>query len=203
MELEELKILWKKSEQEFQPKNEIEIASMLKGRSSSIVDKLKRSVWFELVFTLVVSAALLMYAVTLAPGALQWASISILFIFLAYVFYYVKKIILLNRFDPGNDNIRENLISLTDSLTGYLKVYKRSYTLLYPVFFCLFLLFKGIERGAEKFFETLAKPETIIQLLGLAAVYFFISTWVTNWYLKKLYGNHLEKLKSLLNDIHG
>lgn len=203
MELEELKSIWKNSEPGFQPKNETEIASMLTGRSLSIIDKLKRSVWFELIFTVVVSVGLLIYALRLPAGALKWASISILLMFLVYTFYYVKKLILLNRFNPANENIRANLISLIDSLSGYLKFYKRSYTLLYPIFFCLFLLFIGIERGAEKFFENLAKPRTILYLMCMAALYFFLSTWFTNWYLKKLYGNHLEKLKGLLNDIHG
>ena len=203
MELEELKSIWKSSEPGFQPKDETEIASMLTGRSLSIIDKLKRSVWLELIFTVVVSVGLLIYALTLPAGALKWTSISILLTFLAYTFYYVKKLILLNRFHPGNENIRANLISLIDSLSGYLKFYKRSYTLLYPIFFCLFLLFISIERGTEKFIENLSKPATIINVLCMAALYYFLSTWFTNWYLKKLYGNHLEKLKGLLNDIHG
>jgi len=203
MELEELKSIWKSSEPGFQPKDETEIASMLTGRSLSIIDKLKRSVWLELIFTVVVSVGLLIYALTLPAGALKWTSISILLTFLAYTFYYVKKLILLNRFHPGYENIRANLISLIDSLSGYLKFYKRSYTLLYPIFFCLFLLFISIERGTEKFIENLSKPATIINVLCMAALYYFLSTWFTNWYLKKLYGNHLEKLKGLLNDIHG
>lgn len=203
MELDELKSIWKLGEPSFRPKDEEEIAAMLKGRSTSIIDKLKRSVWFELIFTVVVSIALLLYALTLSKGALKWAFVSILLMFIAYAIYYVKKIILLNRFDPGNENIRVNLMSLIDSLNGYLKVYKRSYTLLYPIFFCLFLLFIGIERGSDKFFENISKPATIIYLTCMAALYFFLATWFTNWYLKKLYGNHLEKLNSLLNDIHG
>lgn len=203
MELDELKSIWKKGEPSFQPKDEEEIAAMLKGKSTSIIDKLKRSVWFELIFTVVVSIALLIYALTLPKGALKWASISILLIFLGYAIYYVKKIMLLSRFDPGNENIRANLVSLIDSLNGYLKVYKRSYTLLYPIFFCLFLVFIGIEKGSDKFFENLSRPFTILYLICMAALYFFLATWFTNWYLKNLYGKHLEKLNSLLNDIHG
>ena len=65
MELEDLKSIWKSSEPVFQPKNEQEIAMMLKGRSISIVNKLKRNVWFELVFAIVVSVALLLYALSL------------------------------------------------------------------------------------------------------------------------------------------
>jgi len=203
MELEELKSIWKNSEPVFQPKDEKEIATMLKGRSISIIDKLKRNVWFELVFTVVVSIGLLVYALVFTSGAAKWLSISFILMCLAFTFVYVKKIILLNRFNPANETIRENLVSLIKSVTSYLNFYKRSYTVLYPVYFCLALLFAGIERGAEAFFENLMRPRTILPLIVFGGLLFFFSTKFANWYFKKLYGNHLEKLKTLLNDIHG
>ena len=203
MELEELKSIWKNSEPAFQPKGELEIASMLKGKSVSIIDKLKRNVWFELIFTIFISIALLVYALLLPSGAAKWLSVSFILMCLAYTIVYVKKLILLNRFNPANENIRGNLISLIDNVSSYLKFYKRSYTILYPVYFCLGLLFAGIERGAEAFFENLTKPRTLFLLTAMAGLFFFLSTQAANWYLKKLYGNHLEKLKSLLSDIHG
>lgn len=203
MELEELKSIWKNSEPAFQPKDEKEIASMLKGRSISIIDKLKRNVWFELIFTIFVSIGLLVYAFVFTSGAAKWLSISFILMCLAFTFVYVKKLILLNRFNPANETIRENLISLIKSVTSYLNFYKRSYTVLYPVYFCLALLFAGIERGAEAFFENLMKPRTILFLTVFGGLLFFFSTRFASWYLKKLYGNHLEKLKNLLSDIHG
>ena len=203
MELEELKSIWRNSESGFQQKNEKEIASMLKGRSLSIIDKLKRNVWLELIITFVVSVAFIIYALTLPSGALKWTFLSILAMCLAYTFYYVKKLILLNRFNPANENIRANLISLIDNLTNYLNFYKRSYTILYPVYFCVALLFALVEKGADAFFSHLVKPKTVLLLTALAGLFYFLSTVFAKWVLKKLYGNHLEKLKSLLSDIHG
>ena len=203
MELEELKSIWKNSEPVFQPKDEKEIATMLKGRSISIIDKLKRNVWFELIMTIVAAVGLLVYALSLPAGGIKWISISLILMCLAFTFVYVKKIILLNRFNPANETIRENLVSLIDNLTSYVKFYKRSYTILYPVYFCLGLLFAGIERGAEAFFESLMRPRSILLLTALSGLLYFFCTKVADWYLKKLYGNHLEKLKNLLSDIHG
>ncbi|HEY0655084.1 MAG TPA: hypothetical protein VGD65_18240 [Chryseosolibacter sp.] len=202
MELDELKDLWKKNDAVFQPKEESELASMLRGNSKSIVDKLKRSVWLELIFTTVSGIVLLIYALTLPSGALKWTSVSILAIFVAYSFYYVKKIMLLNSFDPNEGNLRVTLENLIVSLSSYLKFYKRSYTLLYPVYFCLALLFGAIERGFENFVTSLSAPKTILYLVGFAAIFYFGSTWLVNWILKKLYGNHLEKLKVLLKDLN-
>jgi uncharacterized membrane protein len=201
MELEDLKYLWKKSEPGFRPKGEAEIASMLKGNSNSIVIKLKRSVWFELIFTVVAGIGLLIYALMLPPGALKWTSVSVLVILVLYSGYYIKKLMLLNQFDPAQDNIRANLEHLITNLSNYLKFYKRSYTILYPVYFVLGLIFGAIERGTTHFLDSLTKPKTIIILLVVAIIFFFASTSLVNWLLKKLYGNHLEKLKALLRDL--
>lgn len=201
MELDELKDIWKKTEADFQPKAEAELAIMLKGNSKSIVAKLKRSVWFELIFTLIAGMILLIYALTLPSGALKWISISILVVFVAYTFYYVKKLMLLSRFAATEDNLKATLEKLIENLTNYLKFYKRSYALLYPVYFFVALVFVAIERGFDEFLNVMVKPKTIAYLLLIAGLFFFCSTWLVNWFLKKLYGRHLEKLKNLLNEL--
>ncbi len=201
MELEELKYIWKNNGPEFQPKDEEEIALMLKGRSRSIIDKMKRNVWLELIFTVVLSIVLLIYATTLETGALKWTSISLLLLFILYAFYYVKKLTLLNRFSGANENIRDNIEMLVKSLTDYLKFYKRSYAFLYPVYFCLGILFGALERGTGKYIEYLSQPSNLLPLLAMALVFFFISSWFASWYLRKLYGTHLDKLKDLLNEL--
>lgn len=203
MELEELKSIWRSGDIVYELKGESEIALMLKRNSVSIIDKLKRSVWFELALTLVVGIGLLIYALRLPSGALKWSSVSLLAIPFVYTFFYIKKITLLHRFNPIDKNIRSSLIALIDTLSGYLSFYKRSYTVLYPIFFCLSLLFISIERGAANFFDNLVKPLTLFPLLCMAGIYYLLSTRFTKWYLNKLYGNHLEKLKSLLNELQG
>jgi hypothetical protein len=202
MELDELKDLWKKNDAVFQPKPEGELALMLRGNSKSIVDKLKRSVWFELAFTLLSGIGLLIYALTLPSGALKWTSISIIAIFVVYSFYYVKKLMLLNSFDTSHGNLRTTLENLIENLSSYLKFYKRSYTILYPAYFLLALLFGAIERGFDQFMTVLSNPKTIAYLLGFAAIFYIGSTWLVSWVLKKLYGNHLEKLRILLKDLN-
>lgn len=202
MELDDLKSIWK-NKQGYEPKQEEEIASMLRGRSNSIISKLKRSVWFELIFTIVCGIGLGIYALALQGGALMWTIVSLLVLFVSYLFYYVKKIILLNQFDPSSENLKENLEHLLERLTVYLNFYKRSYAILYPVYFMLGLLFGALERGMDDFLHHISQPKVILYLIGLAGIFFLCTFWLTNWYLKKLYGNHLEKLKQLLNELQG
>lgn len=203
MELEDLKTVWKHQKHGLESKQEEEIASMLKGRSNSIISKLKRSVWLELIFTMGCGIGLGIYALTLENGALRWTIISLIILFIAYLFYYVKKIILLNQFDPSSENLKSNLQNLLERLTVYLNFYKKSYAVLYPVYFCLGILFGALERGMGDFLHHISKPKTILILIALAGLFFLCTIGITNWYLKKLYGNHLDKLKELLHELQG
>jgi hypothetical protein len=200
MELDELKHIWNKKQQDFQLKGPDELAMMLKGSSRSVVEKLKRSVWFELLVTVVAGIALLIYAFTLPDGSIKWTTISILILFVAYSIFYLKKLSLLNRFN-ADENLKENLQRLVDSLNSYLRFYKLSYTILYPVYFGLGVLFGGIESGSERFFHILSQTKTIVSLLVVGLAFFFLCTWFANWYLGKLYGTHLQKLQTVLNEL--
>jgi sulfite exporter TauE/SafE len=199
MELEDLKSIWKK-QPPVETKQDEEIALMLQGQSKSIISKLKRSVWFELIFTIVCGIALGIYGLTIESGALMWTIVSLLVLLVSYLFYYVKKLMLLNQFDPAG-NLKENVTQILDRLTTYLTFYKRSYAILYPVYFLLGLLFGAIERGLDDFINHVTQPVTLLILIGLGVTFFILSSWITNWYLKKLYGNNIEKLKNLLNDL--
>jgi hypothetical protein len=201
MELEELKIIWKQSEADFHLKDEAQIGLMLKGKSMSIVGKLKQSVWLELIFALIASIVLLIYAITFKPGAFKWTAISLLVMCLGLSIYLSKKLILLNRFQEVNENLHVTISVLITKLNGYLRFYKNSYAILFPVYFSLALLFGALERGPKKYMEFLLQPGIIIYLLVMAGIFFVISTWLANWYIKKLYGDHLEKLQRLLDDI--
>lgn len=203
MELDDLKSIWKQDKPGFEPKQEAEIASMIKGRSNTIISKLKRSVWFELIFTIVCGLGLGIWALMVESGALMWTIISLIVLFVSYLFYYVKKILLLNQFDSSKENLKNSLQHLFDRLTTYLTFYKRSYAILYPVYFCLGLAFGAMEKGLDDFLLRLSQPKTIVTLVLLAGLFFLCTVWITNWYLKKLYGNHLDKLKELLNELKG
>jgi hypothetical protein len=200
MELDELKNIWNNAG--FQRKNDAELLAMLKGNSKSIIEKLKKSVWFELIFTFIAGILLLLYALTLPSGALKWISVSILGLCVFYSFFYIQKLLMLARFNPAEDNLRASLQKLEANLSSYLKFYRRSYTILYPVYFVLGLLYGAIERGMDEFLNTVSKPAVIAYLLGVAALFLMISTWFANWYFRKLYGNHLQSLRTLLVDIN-
>jgi hypothetical protein len=51
------------------------------------------------------------------------------------------------------------------------------------------------------FLEAIQETKMIICLILVIGIFLASSLWFTNWYLKKLYGDHVEKLKLLLKDI--
>lgn len=200
-ELDDLKSIWK-GNKPFDAKPTEEIAAMLKGRSNSPIAKLKRSTWFELLLTLAFGLGMLIFSFTLSSGALKWSIVATLILFVAYCVYYLKKLRLLHRFDPSQQTIRENLEKLIKDLSAYLTFYRISYNVLFPVYFFLVILFTAIERGADAFWNQLSQPETILRLVFASVVFIAIIMIASKWYLKKLYGNHLETLKDLLKDIN-
>ena len=202
MELDDLKTIWKQNGLEFHQKGEAEISLMLKSKSMSIISRLKRNVWFELIIAVLSSIALLVYAIGLKNGALKWSSISILLMTLGASVYFVKKLLLLNRFEEMNENLHDTLALLIASLNSYLKFYKNSYAILFPIYFFLALLFGALERGPGKYIEFILQTSVIIYLLLFAVLFFVTSTWAANWYIKKLYGDHLAKLQELYDDLN-
>jgi hypothetical protein len=198
-ELDDLKSMWK--EPGFEPKKANEIASMLKGHSNTIVAKLKRNVKFELILTIVLSVVLAAYAFLLDDGRLRWTSISLLALFAAYSFYFIKKLKILNQFESSDSNLKETLQHLHKRLSVYLTFYKRSYTILYPVYFCLGLLFGLLESGSDHFVTRFKNVGYSVWFIVFTALYFIVIYFLTNWYLNKLYGVHIDKLRKLLDEL--
>jgi uncharacterized membrane protein YfcA len=201
-ELDDLKLIWKQ-ERPFETKDDAEIALMLRGQSKNLITKLKRSVWFELALTVACITGLGIYGLSLKPGALMWTILALLVLLVSYSFYYVKKIMLLNDYHTSAENLRSNLQNLVDKLDAYMKFYKRSYAILYPLFFLLGILFGILESGVEPFVQKFRDPVNALAVILLTLVFMVGVYTITDWYLRKLYGNHITKLKSLLKDLQG
>ena len=89
---------------------------------------------------------------------------------------------------------------LAAQLTRYLSFYKKSYAILYPIYFIIGLFFVAVEKGMDEFLHAMMQPKSLLYLIVMSLVFLFASTWFVQWYLKKLYGNHVEKLKNLLKE---
>ena len=174
---------------------------MLKGKSHSIIARLKRNIWFELTFTIVGGMLLLYYAFSIPSPSLRWGFVFVLLSFILYIIYYVKKINLLNRFEGSEGNIKTNLENLVRDLDTFLRFYYKSYTLLFPTYLILIVVVAIIDRGMEQFIDSLKDWRVVGLLLFLILLSIALSLWISKWFLGKLYGNHLQKLRTLLMDL--
>lgn len=199
-ELDKLKLIWK-SASVYTGKDEGEIARMLQGESISIVSRLKRNVWLELLFTILTGIALVYIGITSDNKRLSLMIALLMVVYLIYLLYYIRKLRLLNRFNMTEGNIKNNLRHLTGALQGYLNFYKLSYIILYPLFFVAGLWIAARDVGVDEFLKRFSDTAYLLRFLLLTALLMGGVYTLTNWYLKKLYGNHLKRLKGLLKEL--
>jgi|DewCreStandDraft_4_1066084.scaffolds.fasta_scaffold24239_1 hypothetical protein len=198
-ELDKLKAIWQNATG-YTGKEKEEIARMLQGESASIVSRLKRNVWFELLFTILTGLALIYIGITSNNNRLSLMIAMLMVVYLIYLLYYIRKLRLLNRFSMTEGNIKSNLQHLTGALRGYLNFYKLSYIILYPLFFVAGLWIAARDVGVDEFLKRFSDTAYLLRFLLLTALLMSGVYTFTNWYLKKLYGNHLKRLQGILKE---
>lgn len=208
VELENLKDIWKQQiDQNMDKQNigKIELERLLKGRSTSILEKLKRNLLLEIALfavCLVLVAAVPFYFHSKPVSVL--CVLAIVIIFIPYLVYYIKKYNELNRFFVFHNDIKTSLESLIQQLEKYLKIYFYGSLLLSP--FAVFIsalacLYEMKALGYLVYFDEFSKP-TLSLILSFALLFTLISYPILKWYIRKLYGQHLEKLKDCLNELN-
>lgn len=199
-ELEKLKSIWKSSP-DLPEKGEEEIAQMLDRESNFIITRLKRSVWFELIFTAVTALILLWAAMLTDNKHLLTIIVISLVLSVFYLIYYYRMLRTLGRYYLMQDNIKTRIKSLADALSSYLRFYKMSLIILYPLIFLFVIGMMAGRMGVENFLHLFSDTSFLLRfvlfiILCVVFVYSF-----SYWYLNKLYGNHLKKLHNLLKEL--
>ncbi|MFN8282766.1 MAG: hypothetical protein U0U67_06095 [Chitinophagales bacterium] len=207
VELDNLKDIWKQQVERNLDKQNIdkaEIERLMKGRSTSILEKLKRNLLLEIALfgiCLVLVAAVPFYFKS-RPVTLLFVA-AIVFIFIPYFIYYIKKYNELRRFSVFHNDIKTSLQSLILQLEKFLKIYFYGSLILAP--FSVFIstlacLYEMKALGFLLYFDEFSKP-TLAMILSFALLFTLISYPILKWYLRKLYGQHVETLKSYLKEM--
>ena len=207
VELENLKDIWKQQIQPTIDKQNIEkseIERLLKGRSTSILEKLKRNLLFEIAlfgFCLLLVSAVPFYFNSTPVTILCLIAVAVIFI--PYLIYYIKKYNELKRFSVFHNDIKTSLQSLILQLEKFLKIYFYGSLFISP--FAVFIsalacLYEMKALGYLLYFDEFSKP-TLAMILSFALLFTLLSYPILKWYLRKLYGQHLEKLKDCLIEL--
>ncbi len=219
MELDSLKDLWKDQDSTIAYHDDDEqIMSMLRKRSQSPIAKMRRNLRWELVAVIVIYSFTISYLVTSWHGIYWENALLLLIVGLLFVFYYYHKNKLLKAMQCLACEVRSNLQKQLTTLEKYVRFYFISATILTPVayFVAGLVIFSKTpsRRFGDEPLATRAQPmlhyfsehsyfaEFVIMGIVLGGgTYFF-----NRWYLNKLYGQHIKRLKELLrqmDDIEG
>ncbi len=204
MELEQLKDMWKEQEP---PKALSDVQPLLARKSNSPIAKMKRHLMIELIAVIILYGLVIIYFFAAYGG--RFASVSLLYLLIGLVFciYYFKKFRLLNEMQCMACQVKTNLSKQLNTLEKYIRFYLIAGTALIPVVLIFFYWFENtyMPKGREFFF---VQPSDSISVLYSLSMFLLKTTIVTiifyyinKWYVRKLYGKHIEKLREMLSQM--
>lgn len=198
-ELDDLKEIWAQPSQHDVQWSREQLQEVLKGKSRTIIDRLKRSMWIEMALSNGALIFLMLLTIYQQSGPLRWLMGTLLVFFTAFGVYFVSRLRMLAQFDFGATNLRENLVILIEKLDGFLNVYSISNRLSLAVFYVLGLLAVYFEKGSERMVTYVSSPKGVLFLVSFT-VAMLAPIFMVNWLIDKMYGKHVNRLRKLLAD---
>ncbi len=203
MELDDLKGAWKQHTQPTTKKllSDEELLRITRSKANNSIDSLKISVRFELWITVLFIVVCMLISFTTADQSVQNISTIVLVLGCGFGFYYYKKLTMLNNLEIKNKPIKETLTNLILGFENFLWFYRWGYNVLIPIVLVAGA-FTGIKADTEK---DMVQILSEIWLWGILIVILvpigFLFNFGIKLYLKKLYGNHLSRLRLILIEL--
>lgn len=205
MELEHLKEVWKEAahRKEIVVRGREEVSEIPGIRSQSLVAGMRRNLFHELIIVIGSVTAIALFYFIAFSGALKEVSWAYILLAVAFVFYYYKKDKLLKSMECPACRVKSNLRLQLITLEKYVQLYLVAGTAMAPVvmlfFYVLFyykhiVLFPAVHAGAGEM------GFTLLYLL-FTSIFTIILYFLNRWYINRLYGRHIQKLKSLLQEM--
>lgn len=184
-----------------------DLSELLTKKTGSITDKIKKSIWMEIIFCIVI--LLIFGYVGLAS---KFQSLRIYFsvftvvsiIFLVFLLYLLKRITQLTATPLP---VKNNLQTIVNIIEEFMKRYFQFTMALIPICF-IFAFILGytekekvgfLDNDSSSFFsgkwQVMVFILVYLGLLGIGIYYF------TKWYLRKLYGRYTEQLKECIAEL--
>jgi hypothetical protein len=215
MELDSLKDIWKNLEEDDlrPPGRDVPILTMLHKRSQGSIAKLKRNLNRELVTIIILYSLMIGYYFTAWHGRYWELSVLLLLIGASFVFYYYHKNKLLKKMQCVTCEVKSNLKHQLVTLEKYVRFYFVAGTILTPLAYFAagaIIFFKtpvsepgfpdgGQLTGAQLPVVTHIANHRFFFMFAIIGVALTTGIYFLNrWYVNKLYGQHIQRLKELL-----
>lgn len=185
-----------------------DIASLLTKKTHSLISKLKKSLWIEIGFCILIMLLFMIIGI-LSPYQSLQIYFSV-FAVIAFLFLIILVYLLRRTAQISNNTqlpVKTNLKTIVSIIEEFTKRYFQFTMALIPVCFIFsFLLgynepkrIPELDKVSLSFFNN--KWQVLLFLIiymGLltVGVYYF-----TKWYLRKLYGKYIDQLKQCIQDL--
>lgn len=202
MELDQWKDVWKKQEAPPTPS----LKEMLGKRSHSPIAKMKRALFMELLTVILSFGAVVIYYLTAYKGKFQEVGWLYLLLMVMFIVYYYFKNRLLTSMECMSCEVKSNLLKQVSTLEKYTRFYLIAGTALIPLVILFFYAFSWYHFPNGKFMFPLPSEKTsLFESFGTVALVCVLSTFgmyhLNKWYIRKLYGNQIKRLRTMLEDL--
>ncbi|MDI9876289.1 hypothetical protein [Flectobacillus rivi] len=192
MELDDLKHIWQNVGEESQPSMDAEaLLRLTKQSSQNIIERLVRNIWYELVVSIFVVIAWFYYTLFYAEEHWRIGGLTMGIFMIASLGFYLWGLFRLKSISMADISLKESLTQLIKQFKLYIKAYTWLNILLIPFanFLGAYLIFSPLEAGL--------KTSAMIAV-GMAPLMW----WLMRWYINRLYGQHLTRLESILQELN-
>ncbi len=203
MELDSLKEIWN-SDVSVKETGDAVLQKMLQQKSKSPIAKMKRNLLIELLAIIVLYVSVVAYYFINFKGGILSIAWMMIAVGLLYIVYYYNKQKLLNKMECVTCEVKSNLSVQLQTLEKYVRFYLIAGTALVPVVM-IFIGMVTFFYSPEIAKENIKDASLFWIFLGVIVFFALILTiplyYLNKWYVNKLYGQHVKKLKDILKEM--
>jgi len=216
MELDSLKDIWKNLEEnDLRPGHEVPILSMLQKKSQSSIARLKRNLNRELAAVVIIYSFTIWYIIGYQQLYRELA-VLLLLIGVGFLFYYYRKNKLLKQMSCVACEVKSNLKQQLVTLEKYVRFYFIAGTILTPLTYFaagLIILFDTPAQQLNNHLpieialsdlpvkNQITNSRFFVLFIAIGIVLTVSIYFINRWWINKMYGQHVEKLKELLHQM--
>lgn len=202
MELEQLKTWWQDAGSAETPLSEEELQQMLRRRSQHPIARMKRNLLLEVIFLVITYSSLIVYLEKINHDVFLPYNIFLVVIAVLFFAYAFHKYRLLHQMQCVACEVKSNLQQQVNSLEKLVKLYFYAGNVLTFIAFTFAGIITLLSRKAPAG-NVVAMPGIVpvAIFLGIGALLTLVVYFINRWYVFKLYGQHIQKLKNILHEM--
>jgi Ca2+/Na+ antiporter len=195
-------MLKQKEEPGFSLKEVSEIAAHIRGNTLTVIEAIKKNLKLELAFAVLFLLFNGVMFILFSQVFYLRLFTLVLVIFCLGFIYYIIKLLRYTRVQYSWDApLKEQLSQYIIILSRFTLLYFKVTMVLVPLIFLLTFIAVSLDQSESGIVTMFSNPGIFWIYFGTAACWCCIMYFVSKWYIKKLYGNHIKKLKLLLQEL--